>query len=287
MFFNILDTQKRGRAQIIIIRRQMLLERRLRRKMKELLNHQFMVIAKHAEQGIFDVEHTIDSLRGYMLKALSEQYTRIGGNFFSWVQTSYLKNKSGHRKSIEPIESKINWNEGAAGAAAGAIPPTTGMAAEFWRAFNIWTLKQTAQKVSEIGKTTKKILRKTIQDSINEGASYKVVADNIMEKAKEINKNRAMKIARTEVHAAATYAVDESVKSTRVKFERIWTSILDERTREDHKIVDGQSREMNEPFDVGGENLMFPGDPSGSPGNVINCRCILTYKNKDLQRYFD
>ncbi len=32
---------------------------------------------------------------------------------------------------------------------------------------------------------------------------------------------------------------------------------------------------VNEAFDVGGEALMYPGDPSGSAGNTINCRCTV------------
>ena len=31
---------------------------------------------------------------------------------------------------------------------------------------------------------------------------------------------------------------------------------------------------VDEPFTVDGESLMHPGDPAGSPGNVINCHCI-------------
>lgn len=41
--------------------------------------------------------------------------------------------------------------------------------------------------------------------------------------------------------------------------------------RVDHMAVDGQIRDVDEPFDVGGESLMYPGDPAGSPGNTINC----------------
>jgi hypothetical protein len=33
---------------------------------------------------------------------------------------------------------------------------------------------------------------------------------------------------------------------------------------------------IDKPFDVGGEQLMYPGDPDGgSPGNTINCRCTV------------
>jgi uncharacterized protein with gpF-like domain len=38
---------------------------------------------------------------------------------------------------------------------------------------------------------------------------------------------------------------------------------------------------MNDPFMVpsehGPEPLAFPGDPAGSPGNIINCRCAIAY----------
>jgi hypothetical protein len=39
-------------------------------------------------------------------------------------------------------------------------------------------------------------------------------------------------------------------------------------------FADGQVRKANEPFDVGGEELMYPRDPSGSPENTINCHCF-------------
>ena len=40
-----------------------------------------------------------------------------------------------------------------------------------------------------------------------------------------------------------------------------------------HIAATGQIRDVNEPFAVGGEALMYPRDPAGSPGNTINCSC--------------
>ena len=37
--------------------------------------------------------------------------------------------------------------------------------------------------------------------------------------------------------------------------------------------ADGQEVGIDEAFDVGGEALMYPADPAGSPGNIIRCRC--------------
>ena len=36
----------------------------------------------------------------------------------------------------------------------------------------------------------------------------------------------------------------------------------------------GQTRKVGESFTVDGEHLKHPGDPAGSPGNVINCHCV-------------
>ncbi|MDY7034546.1 MAG: hypothetical protein SV375_00060 [Thermodesulfobacteriota bacterium] len=41
--------------------------------------------------------------------------------------------------------------------------------------------------------------------------------------------------------------------------------------RLDHMAVHGQIRDVDKPFDVGGEELMYPRDPAGSAGNTINC----------------
>lgn len=49
-----------------------------------------------------------------------------------------------------------------------------------------------------------------------------------------------------------------------------WDATLDGRTRESHRRVDGEIRELDEKFSNG---LMFPGDPSGGAAEVVNCRC--------------
>jgi len=41
--------------------------------------------------------------------------------------------------------------------------------------------------------------------------------------------------------------------------------------RLDHMIAAGQKRKVSEPYNVGGEELMYPKDPRGSAKNTINC----------------
>lgn len=38
-----------------------------------------------------------------------------------------------------------------------------------------------------------------------------------------------------------------------------------------HLVIDGQIRDVDQPFDVGGEKLMYPRDPAGSAANTIRC----------------
>lgn len=58
---------------------------------------------------------------------------------------------------------------------------------------------------------------------------------------------------------------------------RTWNPVLDGDTRIAHAAAAGQMANQDGVFDIGGEELAFPGDPSGSAGNTINCRCFLTY----------
>ena len=51
---------------------------------------------------------------------------------------------------------------------------------------------------------------------------------------------------------------------------------LSKQPRASHAAIDGQMVKDGEPFYVDGEELMFPGDPNGSPGNTINCHCTMT-----------
>ena len=66
-----------------------------------------------------------------------------------------------------------------------------------------------------------------------------------------------------------------------IKTRKQWIATKDNRTRHEHGVADGQTVDYDQPFDVGGEDLMFPGDPSGSPWNVYNCRCTMRTVEKD------
>ena len=99
---------------------------------------------------------------------------------------------------------------------------------------------------------------------------------------------RARRIARTEIISASNYGSLEGAKSTGLNFRKQWLSTSDARTRRlpddafDHRSINGQEVSKDGLFMVPTktgemEELEFPGDPKGSAGNVINCRCTQIY----------
>lgn len=90
-------------------------------------------------------------------------------------------------------------------------------------------------------------------------------------------RGRAMTVARTEAigaYNAGTFAgFLDHAGAAGGSWEKLWLATEDERTRPTHRTADGQRVPLSEPFRVGQAALMFPGDPSGPPEEVIQCRC--------------
>lgn len=91
--------------------------------------------------------------------------------------------------------------------------------------------------------------------------------------------NRAKVISVTEVNRALHFgqlaaALRAQVKGRRV-LSKTWITERDDRVRIEHRAALGQRVAVSQPFIVGGEALMAPGDPSGRASNVIACRCSL------------
>jgi uncharacterized protein with gpF-like domain len=99
---------------------------------------------------------------------------------------------------------------------------------------------------------------------------------------------RAFTIATTELHAASQYAAIESNRElsvqTGVEMMKAWVHTLDDRTRESHAEMDPDHFiPVDEMFVMpDGELLDRPGDPNGSPANVINCRCVVVFEEKEF-----
>lgn len=91
---------------------------------------------------------------------------------------------------------------------------------------------------------------------------------------------RAERIFRTEtmrVFNLASHAQQQVIANSIPGTLKRWVATGDSRTRDDH--LQAHIRYANnpipidEPFIVGGEELMYPLDPAGSPAQTVNCRC--------------
>lgn len=90
--------------------------------------------------------------------------------------------------------------------------------------------------------------------------------------------NRATVIARTETIGALNAAKMDAYRvivedDPDTDYELVWLATDDTRTRKTHNRADGQRVPFGSPFTVGGFSLAFPGDPTGPPQEVIQCRC--------------
>jgi F like protein len=122
-----------------------------------------------------------------------------------------------------------------------------------------------------------------ISDTLNGGGSTQDVAqavDNILTWTGSENwPNRAKVIAVTEVtraYGAATAAAGmEQSRVTGKMLKKRWLTEGDKRVRPAHRAVNGTAVPLTGLFPVGTDMLLYPGDPFGSPDNVIGCRCDL------------
>lgn len=91
---------------------------------------------------------------------------------------------------------------------------------------------------------------------------------------------RAEAILRTEMTRIYNLAHHNQQMATAQQMEGVrkrWMATGDARTRDSHLVAHVRYMKdpipVDQPFQVGGAQLMYPGDPAGPPEETINCRC--------------
>lgn len=152
-----------------------------------------------------------------------------------------------------------------------------------------WIQSKTLRLVKEANEYTLEQLTDEIVDVVQEAvtAGYEEsetisqIVDRIDSVYEFADESRAIRIARTETAGAANAGNNEALKRAGAE-KKEWLSSRDNRTRETHVELDGQVVGVNEKFiSPDGASLAFPGDPSGPPEEVINCRCVVTIADDD------
>lgn len=137
--------------------------------------------------------------------------------------------------------------------------------------------------VTNINENTRNKIQSVIGDSFDTGQSIPQTGNALRNTLIGMGVYRANLIARTEVHRTASFANEIAAESMGIAgTKKEWVAVRDARTRVAHLIASGQKVGLEEPFIVGGERLKYPGDPAGSPGNTINCRCVSIYTTPDF-----
>ena len=147
--------------------------------------------------------------------------------------------------------------------------------------------KLTSPLYDELGIDIKK-LKKTIRAEITRGIASGMTYDDIARNIASVSKapmSRAKSIARTEGHRiqqASNHDARLASKAKGADVVKQWDSTMDGDTRPTHRALDGQIREVDEPFEMHGKTAMYPGD-FGDPAEDCNCRCAaLTRARKAL-----
>lgn len=136
--------------------------------------------------------------------------------------------------------------------------------------------KKLYTKLGEDVNELKKKIRVELSRGIAQAYSYADIARNIRSHT-NIGINRAIRIARTEGHritTQATFDAQHKAKEAGADIVKQWDSTLDGRTRPLHRQLDGQIRELDDPFEIGGHKAQYPSG-FGKASMDVNCRCVL------------
>lgn len=125
-----------------------------------------------------------------------------------------------------------------------------------------------------------------ITQGILQGESIPHIGDRL-QRILGMDRTAAIRSARTATTAAEcagridTYKYAESIG---IEMQQEWVATLDDRTRHEHRILDGQRVDIGEAFEVDGATIRYPGDPQAPGYLVYNCRCTLVSAVKGIDQ---
>lgn len=114
-----------------------------------------------------------------------------------------------------------------------------------------------------------------VQQGIIQGESIDQITDRLCRDLCAQDANRMRLFARTAMTGAQNAGRQLQMQQAAdmgIEVNKRWIATLDSRTRDSHRHLDGEEVPQNEDFSNG---LEYPGDPSGDPEEVYNCRCTM------------
>lgn len=145
-----------------------------------------------------------------------------------------------------------------------------------------------------IRETSRRAIMNSLEESWKAGDSIPRAARALRAAAPEVAASRSRTIARTELlaavnggaHALASISNEAALANGEKPLLKIWLTAEDEKVRDTHVDAGGTygaggGIPIDDPFLVGDSELQYPGDPDGEAGEVINCRCAISYEEAD------
>lgn len=124
----------------------------------------------------------------------------------------------------------------------------------------------------------KKMISSQLTQSILQGETLKQMADRLQKNIPTMNRDSAIRAARTAATGAQNGGRMDSYKAASdmgIKVCKRWVATKDGRTRHAHQRLDGQKVDWDKPFASELGKIRYPGDPRAKPANVYNCRCTM------------
>ncbi len=148
----------------------------------------------------------------------------------------------------------------------------------FQSTIRAWVLGHALDRAVTVYDTYRDTVADVIQQSIDDGTGEAGTAKAIVEVVgRAFSRVAAARIARTEVHTAASVGADTAAQSTGLELVKEWAAVEDHRTRLDHAVADTQTVAMDETFLIGTTRMKYPGDPAAPAREIVNCRCVPLY----------
>lgn len=133
----------------------------------------------------------------------------------------------------------------------------------------------------EVASKTKAVLQRAVLGTQTPFQAMKHVSEIVGSRGNTGAFYSAERIVRTEMGRAyntADQLIGNKIADARgehlPQLMKAWISVLSPTTRDSHREAHKQVVPYDEPFIVDGEELDYPLDPNGSPGNTINCKCF-------------
>lgn len=124
----------------------------------------------------------------------------------------------------------------------------------------------------------KKQITSSVTSGILQGNSVGKIADDLQKRITTMNRESAVRAARTAITGAENAGRQDSYKAAAdlgIQVRKRWVATKDGRTRHAHRRLDGQTVDWDESFTSELGKIRFPGDPRAKPANTYNCRCTL------------